>query len=122
MTVAKRFSIAILSVVSAAAASYLYLSLPQWQLPALLFALVFSALLLVLAKRPAGYSLGQLGLLLIFLVALLITIGDYETSDPRPATFYRYLALGTICVAFVFAVMILRKARAEITQANGTGA
>jgi hypothetical protein len=122
MTVASRTSIAILSTASAAAASYLYLSVPQWQLPTLLFALAFSALVLVLANKPAGYFLGQLGLFLMFLVAILFVIGDYETPEPRPATFYRYLALGTICVLFVFAVGILRKARNEITQTIGAGA
>ena len=122
MTVAGRTSAAILSIASIAAAWYIFLSLPDWKLPTLLFVLTSSSLVLVLTRKPFGYSVGQLGLFLMLLVSIAYIIGDYETPDPRPLTSSPYLVLGILCAAFIAIAGVLRKAQVEMVKSNGSSA
>jgi uncharacterized membrane protein len=119
MTIASRISIAVLSLACAATSAYAYLSLPNWQVPILLFALALLALVLVLAKRPIGYSIGQLCLFLMLIVAILFIIGDFEAPNPQPLTRYPYLFLGLFCAAFIAIAAVLRKAQTEMVGSKG---
>jgi hypothetical protein len=122
MTIAGRTSAAILSIASIAAAWYIFLSLPNWQFQTLIFSLTSTSLLLVLARKPVGYSVGQLGLFLMLLVSVARIIGDYETPDPQPLTTSPYLVLGILCAAFIAIAGVLRKAQIEMVKSNGSAA
>jgi hypothetical protein len=108
-------SLAILAV-STIGAGCLFWVLPVWAVPSVLLALNSLALALVALKRPLGYTIGQLGLFLFMLVAVINIVGDPEDQYPWPSftAVSPYAALAVACICFLGFAIILRRARAQL--------
>jgi uncharacterized membrane protein len=87
-------------------------ALPNWllALPAIAFAI---ALLMISRHRTAGYSVGLLGLFLMFLFGVAYVIGDAEEPSLSYVAMPRYGWLAVVCATFLAQAWILRRARTQ---------
>ena len=126
MTTTLRASIGILVAASICSVWFLVDAMPNWHVPALLIAITGVSTALVLAGKPIGFSLAQVGLFLLFLIGVVYVIGDPEgpegpTSWPAYTAFSPYAALIAVCLIFLACAVVLQKAAAEMQKSSAQG-
>jgi len=119
MTTTLRASIGILIAASICSPWFLVDAMPHWHVPALLTAITGVSTALVIAGKPVGFSLAQVGLFLLFLIGVVYVIGDPEGPEgPKPWPAYTalspYAALIAVCLVFLACAVVLQKAAAEM--------
>jgi len=116
MTEGIRASLAILAAALAVAVWYLLVAMPLWLVPSSLLTVIVAAVLLIVARRPFGFSLAQFAMFCGFLIAVAFVVGDPEGPEPWPhdTVISPYIALVALCLVYVACVVVLRREKADL--------
>ena len=113
MTRTERASLAIL-VVALVGTAVLLLVAQSFPIPAVLIALFSTSLVLLWRQQPAGYSVGQSGLFLVFLICIAYAIGDYEVPEYVEPALSPYAQVAIVCLLYLGCAIMLRRAQANM--------
>jgi hypothetical protein len=115
MTRVELASVALLVVAFIGTAALLFVA-PAWPVPAIMAVVFGTSLALLGLRRPVGYSVGQLGLFLAFLIGIANSIGDWEVPEYVEPVLSPYLQVAIVCLLFLGCAMMIRRAQAKLQQ------
>ena len=113
MTRIELASLAIL-LVALIGAAMLLLVAPALPIPAALILLLSTSLALLWRQQPAGYSVGQTGLFLVFLIGIVHAIGDYDLPEYVEPVLSPYAQVAIVCLLYLGCAIVLRRGQAKM--------
>lgn len=92
----------------------LFFVLHAWPVPATPFVVLGISLALLGLQLPAGFSVGQLGLFLLFLIGVITSIGDWEVPEYVEPMISPLSQVIFVCLLFLGCAVLLRRAQAQM--------